>query len=167
MHRKILIGSIGNQCRFHGCCWETFYIFAYCGVVGNPHLTAKILIFAPLSTSTKLRRTCFKRWLARNALASEGRCQRKNGAPPAHLLWVSEPSCFFPLSHNKNSRLGGGERGGQLAMNSGRVSVFTWFWVDCLNTRFSLILAWGCNTLVRESEIIVLMSVCSGRRIRH
>ena len=25
----------------HGCCWETFYIFAYCGSVGNPHLTAK------------------------------------------------------------------------------------------------------------------------------
>ena len=24
----------------HGCCWETFYIFAYCGLVGNPHLAA-------------------------------------------------------------------------------------------------------------------------------
>ena len=24
------------------CCWETFYIFAYCGLVGNPHFTAKI-----------------------------------------------------------------------------------------------------------------------------
>ena len=23
-------------------CWETFCIFACCGVVGNPHLTAKI-----------------------------------------------------------------------------------------------------------------------------
>ena len=22
-------------------CWETVYVFAYCGVVGNPHLTAK------------------------------------------------------------------------------------------------------------------------------
>ena len=21
---------------YHGCCWETFYIFAYCGLVGNP-----------------------------------------------------------------------------------------------------------------------------------
>ena len=20
----------------HGCCWETFYIFSYCGSVGNP-----------------------------------------------------------------------------------------------------------------------------------
>ena len=28
----------------HGCCWETFYIFAYFGLVGNPHLTA-IIIF--------------------------------------------------------------------------------------------------------------------------
>ena len=37
----------------HGCCWETFFIFAYCGLVGNPHLTAKIQIFAPLPTSTK------------------------------------------------------------------------------------------------------------------
>ena len=25
----------------HGCCWETFYIFAYCVLVGNPNLTAK------------------------------------------------------------------------------------------------------------------------------
>ena len=25
----------------HGCCWKTFY-FAYCGLVGNPHLTAEI-----------------------------------------------------------------------------------------------------------------------------
>ena len=23
-------------------CWEIFYIFAYCDLVGNPHLTAKI-----------------------------------------------------------------------------------------------------------------------------
>ena len=22
----------------HGCCWDTFCIFAYCGLVGNPHL---------------------------------------------------------------------------------------------------------------------------------
>ena len=26
----------------HGCRWETFCIFAYCGLVGNPHLTAKV-----------------------------------------------------------------------------------------------------------------------------
>ena len=38
---------------FHGCCWETFYIFAYCGLVGDPHLTTKIDIVAPLPTSTK------------------------------------------------------------------------------------------------------------------
>ena len=37
----------------HGCCWETWYIFAYCGLVGNPHLAAKIYLFAPLPTSTK------------------------------------------------------------------------------------------------------------------
>ena len=40
------------QCM-HGCCWETFYIFAYCGLVGNPHPTANILTFPPLPTSTK------------------------------------------------------------------------------------------------------------------
>ena len=39
---------------FHGWCWETFYMFACCGLVGNPHLTAKIYIFAPLPTSTKV-----------------------------------------------------------------------------------------------------------------
>ena len=27
----------------HGCCWETFHVFAYCGlVVEIPHLTAKM-----------------------------------------------------------------------------------------------------------------------------
>ena len=31
-----------NHSYHHGCCWETFYIFAYCGLVGNPNLTAKI-----------------------------------------------------------------------------------------------------------------------------
>ena len=31
----------------HGCCWETFYIFAYCGLVGNPHLTAKFICLLP------------------------------------------------------------------------------------------------------------------------
>ena len=25
----------------HGCCLETFYMFAYCGLVGNSHLAAK------------------------------------------------------------------------------------------------------------------------------
>ena len=29
---------------YHGCC-DTFYIFAYCGLVGNPHSTAKKLSF--------------------------------------------------------------------------------------------------------------------------
>ena len=32
-----------------------FFIFAYCGLVGNPHLAAKIYLFAPLPTSAKLR----------------------------------------------------------------------------------------------------------------
>ena len=36
-------GTRWAQC--HGCCWETFYIFAYCGLVGNPHLTAKNYFF--------------------------------------------------------------------------------------------------------------------------
>ena len=26
-------GEGGVPCRLHGCCWETFYIFAYCGLV--------------------------------------------------------------------------------------------------------------------------------------
>ena len=30
--------------HYHDCGWETFYIFAYCGLVGNPHLTTKIYI---------------------------------------------------------------------------------------------------------------------------
>ena len=31
------------------------YIFAYCGLVANPHLAAKIQVVAPLPTSTKYR----------------------------------------------------------------------------------------------------------------
>ena len=26
--------------RKHGCCWEAFYIFVYCGLVRNPLLTS-------------------------------------------------------------------------------------------------------------------------------
>ena len=32
---------------------KRFTAFAYCGLVGNPHLTAKIQIVAPLPTSTR------------------------------------------------------------------------------------------------------------------
>ena len=38
---------------YHGC-WETVHIFAYCGLVGNPHLSAKNIFVAPLPTSTKV-----------------------------------------------------------------------------------------------------------------
>ena len=53
--RAIPLATMGNNIirRHHGCCWETFCIFAYCGLVGNPHLTAKNHFFAPLPTSTK------------------------------------------------------------------------------------------------------------------
>ena len=34
--------------RFH-CCWETFYIFAYSGLVENPHLTPSNVNHPPLS----------------------------------------------------------------------------------------------------------------------
>ena len=37
----------------HGCCWETVYNVASCGLVGHPHLTAKIYFVALLPTSTK------------------------------------------------------------------------------------------------------------------
>ena len=40
-------GGGGGQAPTHGCCWETFYTFACCGLVGNPHSTAKIQVFAP------------------------------------------------------------------------------------------------------------------------
>ena len=33
--------------------WLTVYIFAYCGLVGNPHLTAKMSFVAPLPKSTE------------------------------------------------------------------------------------------------------------------
>ena len=46
----------GLEFPFHGCCWETFYIFAYCGLVVEIqiHLAAQIRkLFAPLPTSTQ------------------------------------------------------------------------------------------------------------------
>ena len=41
------------QGPFHGCPWERFYMFAYCGLVVEIQPLANILIIAPLSTSTK------------------------------------------------------------------------------------------------------------------
>ena len=38
---NIYEGSKHAMSSLHGCCWETFYISAYCGLVGTPHLTAK------------------------------------------------------------------------------------------------------------------------------
>ena len=39
----------------HGCCWETCYIFAYCGLVVEIALiAANNCMFAPLPTSTEL-----------------------------------------------------------------------------------------------------------------
>ena len=37
----------------HGC-WETCYFFAYCGLVGNPHLTARISILLPFQRQPSL-----------------------------------------------------------------------------------------------------------------
>ena len=34
-------------CFVHGCCWETLYIFACCGLGGNPHLTAFFVFLLP------------------------------------------------------------------------------------------------------------------------
>ena len=42
------VRAFGFGRQGHGCCWETCYIFAFCG-----YLTAKILIFAPLPTSKR------------------------------------------------------------------------------------------------------------------
>ena len=36
-----------NLARWIHGCWETFYIFAYCGLVGNLHLTAKTYFLLP------------------------------------------------------------------------------------------------------------------------
>ena len=33
-----LVSGNMDQNLQHGCRWETFYIFAYCGLVGNPYL---------------------------------------------------------------------------------------------------------------------------------
>ena len=43
----------GDSFQHHGGCWEAFHIFAYCGLVGNPHLAARIYFFAALPMSTK------------------------------------------------------------------------------------------------------------------
>ena len=70
--RELKVESVGSRARekvrlrvfvfpqIHGGRWETFFVFAYCGLVGNPHLTAKILDLAPLPTSTKDRGSNFK-----------------------------------------------------------------------------------------------------------
>ena len=52
---KLQISPNPDHPSRHGCRWETFYMFACCGLVGNPHLTAIFFFFAPLPTSTNQR----------------------------------------------------------------------------------------------------------------
>ena len=39
-------GHLEFMLQPHGC-WQTFYVFAYCGLVGNPHFTAEIYSLLP------------------------------------------------------------------------------------------------------------------------
>ena len=57
---------------YHGCCWKTFNIFACCGLVGIPHLTAKIRFFAPLPKSTKLWAS-----MGRHCVSGMGSCHAR------------------------------------------------------------------------------------------
>ena len=50
----------------HGCCWETFYISAYCGLVGNSHLTAILFFLLPFQrqpSSTGVKFELLEPWL--------------------------------------------------------------------------------------------------------
>ena len=38
---KLLPFNQENKLTSHGCCWDIFHMFAYCGLVGNPNLTAQ------------------------------------------------------------------------------------------------------------------------------
>ena len=49
-------GTLKNR-HTHGCCWETLYIFAYCGLVGNPPLTAKHDFCSPSNVNQELVHT--------------------------------------------------------------------------------------------------------------
>ena len=50
-------GSVSSHesTGFTWLCLGNMCICAYCGLVGNPHLTTKIYVFAPPPTSTKFR----------------------------------------------------------------------------------------------------------------
>ena len=44
-----------------GCCWETFYIFAYCGLVENPYLTVFFFCGSPSNVNQASCRRSFGR----------------------------------------------------------------------------------------------------------
>ena len=49
------LGHLGNiVAPNHGCCRETFYIFACCVLMGNPHLTAKIVFCSPSNVNQEM-----------------------------------------------------------------------------------------------------------------
>ena len=74
----------------HGCCWETFYIFACCGlVVEIPHITAKIQIVAPLPTSTK-------KGSRANCLVAEATFSR-TPSTIGFVTFARRDSCDFPV----------------------------------------------------------------------
>ena len=55
---KLIFQVPPHRCHVgkHGCCWETFYIVAYCGLVRNAHLTAKMYFVAPFQHQPSLPR---------------------------------------------------------------------------------------------------------------
>ena len=53
----------------HGCCWETFYMFAYCGLVGSPHLTAEAYFCFPFQCQPRLRQKPICKGILRDAAA--------------------------------------------------------------------------------------------------
>ena len=81
----------------HGCCWPTFYMLAYCGLVGNPNLA--VFVFSPLPTSTKIH-TVLKRLQVACYIHLRGSGSDESieaSALVLHIpyLWLSTKSVWF------------------------------------------------------------------------
>ena len=91
------------QLGFHGC-WETFCMFAYCGlVVESTHATAKNRFVAPLPTSTKVSKHP-QGWMV--SCAPAGR-RSTDGASPSigfFVLWKKARNMSVMIDSRSNQQ---------------------------------------------------------------
>ena len=87
------VSSLFCEVNSGRCCWEAFYNFAYCGLVGNPHLTA--FVFIPFQCQPRTGGVPECRQYS-PALEKEAKPNRPHHTKPKHQF--DTPLLFLSLS---------------------------------------------------------------------